>query len=579
MGAICEIASVLASHYCPAMQCEWILPREDMEIPARRISGALDVPMPLARVLASRGLVEAEDAHGYFDPKLRGLSAPEGLPGIPRAVARVDQALQTREPIVLYGDYDVDGVASLAFLSRLLRAYGGNVSCFLPVRAEEGYGLSMAGIERCWNEYRPSLVIAVDCGTNATREIEALRQRGCDVIVLDHHEASGSTPDAILVNPKAANHPLRYLCSAGVVFKLVHALLKRSPHPEIDLKEYLDLVTVATVADVVPLVAENRILVRRGLLQLGRTRWAGLRALMRVSSMGAIPRGSDIGFRLGPRINASGRLGTAQESLRLLETDDEGEALRLAASLERQNRQRQAVERTVADEAEVMVSGAFDPVQDASIVVGARAWHQGVLGIVAARIMRKYHRPAVVVGFDEGGLGRGSGRSVEGFSLIQALTRCETLLETFGGHDLAAGLSIQEGSFPEFQKTFETFARTIQAARRTPRLELDAQIELEEANHPLLDAQDRLEPFGHSNAQPVFFVRSVSPARPPQKLKEKHVRIVFEVGGRRVEGIFFNGVADVEARPPWDIAFRLERNTFQGRNEPQLQIIALRSAA
>lgn len=561
------------------MKSAWILPRGDTSLQARKIAKELSLPLALAAVLAARGFSEAESALAYFDPKLRELSAPEELEGIPEAVARVNRALRSGERIALYGDYDVDGVASMAFLARILRIYGAKVSCFLPLRTEEGYGLSPAGVARCRKERNPSLVIAVDCGTNSAREVEQFREAGVDVIILDHHELSGPLPGAIVVNPKASNSPLRYLCSAGVVFKLVHALLKQDPHPGIDVREYLDLVTVATIADLVPLVGENRILARRGLHQLARTRWPGLRALMRIAEVGLLPRGSDIGFRLGPRINASGRLGTADESLRLLETDDEAEAVALAASLDRRNRERQGVERAVADEAEIMATEIFDTAHGASIVVGSRNWHQGVLGIVAARLMRRHHRPAVVVGFDDGGMGRGSGRSVEGFSLVEALARCSGLLETFGGHDLAAGLSIQESSFAEFRLAFEAVAQARGAARLVPRLRLDAELPIGEINHDLLDAQDRLEPFGNGNEQPVFLARAVTPAQPPRILKEKHLQALFESGAHRVSAIFFNGAEGAMPRPPWDVAFRVERNTYRGRNEPQLQIVALRSAA
>jgi len=560
------------------MECRWIKPKPANDVLIRRVAGELEIPVALAEVLVGRGLEDSVAAGRYFDPKLRELSAPEELDGIVEAVARVDKALRDHEHIVLYGDYDVDGVTSLAFLSRVLRAFGGRVDCFLPVRAEEGYGLSPEGVERCFSQCRPDLMIAVDCGTNSVREAAMLRERGVDMIILDHHEPSGERPQAIVVNPKVSGSPLRYLCSAGVVFKLVHALFKKSPHPELDLRDYLDLVAMATVADMVPLEGENRILVRRGLLQLSKSRWPGLRALMHSADVGNRPRGSDIGFRLGPRINASGRLGTALESLKLLTTEDEQEARVLAAGLERQNRERQGVERSVAAEADDWVAKCFDPGRDASIVAGARDWHQGVLGIVASRIMRKYHRPTIVIGFGENGMGKGSGRSVEGFSLVEALTSCAGLLEKFGGHELAAGLSIREEQFEEFRGEFEKFAQSASDAEMlTPRLRLDATLALADIDEDFLDAQDRLEPFGNGNSQPVFFAQGVRPAAAARVLKEKHLRLEFGESRLRMAAIYFNGAEYPLPSPPWDVAFRVERNTYQGRDEPQMQIVAIRA--
>ncbi len=561
------------------MECKWIEPAPGDLTGVRRIARELKIPEALAGVLSRRGWVDPESALAHFDPKLRELSAPELLEGVSEAVERIDRALRGNQRIALYGDYDVDGVTSLAFLSRILRSSGGKVDCFLPSRSEEGYGLSPAGVERCCEEFHPELVIAIDCGTNSVRETAMFRERGIDVVILDHHEPSGERPAAILVNPKASGSHLRYLCSAGVVFKIVHALLKKSPNPEIDLRDYLDLVAMATVADMVPLTGENRILVRRGLLQLPKTRWVGLQALMAGADVGPRPRGSDIGFRLGPRINASGRLGTALESLRLLTTDDSREACVLAASLDRQNRERQSVEREVATEAEEWVAQRFDIERDASIVAGSRSWHQGVLGIVASRLMRRYHRPTVVVGFGEDGMGKGSGRSVEGFSLVEALTNCSALLEKFGGHELAAGLSIHEDRFEAFRTEFEKYARSASNAEMlTPHLRLDADIRLSEIDESFLDAQDRLEPFGNGNSQPVFLARAIGPTGTPRILKEKHYRLEFAENRNRLAAIFFNGAENPLPRAPWDVALRVERNTYQGRDEPQIHVVAIRSA-
>lgn len=561
------------------MQAMWITPETSEDRVSRQIARDFALPLCLADILVRRGF-DPSAASSFLDPRLKDLSAPELLPGIPEAVARLNIALQRKERIVLYGDYDVDGVASLALLWRILKNCGGDVACFLPLRAEEGYGLSEAGLNRCLEDHNPQLLIAVDCGTNSVAEITLLQELGVDVLVLDHHEPSGSRPPAVaVVNPKLGD-TFHYLCSGGVVFKLAHALLKLAPHPGVDLKDYLDLVALATVADMVPLVAENRILVRRGLRQMAESRWAGLHALMEVAAVTGIPRGGDIGFRLGPRINASGRLGTAQESLRLLTTDDPAEARRIAASLENQNRERQNVERAVTAEAEAWVDGSFDAKQHASIVAGSRDWHQGVVGIVAARIMRRYHRPTIVIGFDETGHGKGSGRSIEGFSLVEALGKCASLLDRFGGHEMAAGVSLREERLAEFREAFEASAQAASNAHMlTPRIHLDACVELHELGHDFLDAQERLEPFGLGNLQPALWCRAVQPLSAPRVLKGKHFRLEFAHGRSRITAMYFNAAETPLPRPPWDIAFRLERNEFNGRNEPQIHVIAIRSAA
>ena len=460
------------------------------------------------------GLETTTRPQSFLEPRLRQLEDPFLLPEMERAVDRLRRAIELGEGIVLYGDYDVDGVASLALLQRILTVFGARVSCFLPLRAEEGYGLSPSGVERCFAEYSPELLIAVDCGTNSAREVAIIRKRGADVIVLDHHEVSGEKPDCVaLVNPKADGR-FQYLCSAGVAFKVVHALLKQWPNANIDLKDYLDIVALATLADLVPLVGENRILVHRGLQQMARTRWPGLAALMTISNVRAPVRGSDVGFRLGPRINASGRLGTALESLRLLLCNDIREATQVADSLDRQNRARQSVERELILEVERWVEEYYDAASHASIVAGRREWHHGVLGIVAARIMRRHHRPTLLVGFDEGGLGKGSGRSIEGLSLVEALRQCAVPLGKIRRTRDGGWRHHSAGSVRRFPARIRNFhARTRQ--RGDPHAQAAARCGTVHGRRLALAARNAgtVEPYGMGNSQPVFAARTVTPAR------------------------------------------------------------------
>ena len=563
------------------MQRRWILPTIPDVLLTRRLAVELGIPDVVAILLSTRGFSTADEATLFLDPRLASLRPPEEIPGIPEAVERIIEAIRSKERITLYGDYDVDGVSSLTILCRYLRAAGGNVECFIPDRAAEGYGLSTAGVARCLRETIPSLVVAVDCGTNSRAEAEQLLKAGCELVVLDHHEPDAETVAplcAALVNPKLGTG-FHYLCSAGIVFKLCHAMQKASPVEGLDLRDFLDLVAVGTVADIVPLIGENRIFVKAGLRQLGQSRWTGLHALLHVSGASAPYDPSDIGFKLGPRINAAGRLGSATEALLVLLTDDTNEATRIAAHLDQQNRERQTVERDVTLQAEEWVASNFDPERHATIVAGKRDWHQGVVGIVASRIARRWHRPTLIVGFDETGAGKGSGRSIEGLPLVEVLGRCSELLDAYGGHDMAAGLSLQESRLGELRELFESATRElISNEDLIPRLRLDAELDLCLADEEWLDTQDRLAPFGTSNAQPLLFSRGVTPSSTPRVLKEKHLRLELKSSGRRRDAIWFNASLDALPRPPWDVAYTVNRNTWQGRDEAQVQIVAIRSS-
>jgi single-stranded-DNA-specific exonuclease len=564
------------------MQRRWILPNIPDAVATRRLAVELGISGVVAMLLGARGFSTPDEATLFLDPRLATLRPPEEILGISEAAARLVEAIASKERITLYGDYDVDGVTSLTILCRYLRAAGASVECFIPDRSSEGYGLSAAGVSRCLRETMPSIVVAVDCGTNSRAEAEQLRKAGCELIVLDHHEPDAETVAPLsvsLINPKLGTD-LHYLCSAGIVFKLCHAMQKASPVNEVDLREYLDLVAVGTVADIVPLVGENRIFVKAGLRQLSRSRWAGLHALLHVSGAMTPYDPSDIGFKLGPRINAAGRLGSATEALLLLLTDDTNDATRIAAQLDQQNRERQAVERDVTLQAEEWVSANFDPKLHASIVAGKKDWHQGVVGIVASRIARRWHRPTLIVGFDSTGSGKGSGRSIEGLPLVEALGRCSELLDTFGGHDMAAGLSLKESRLGELRERFEAATRElISDEDLIPRLRLDAELDLSMADEEWLETQDRLAPFGTANSQPLLFSRGVTPSSPPRILKEKHLRLELKSSGRRREAIWFNASLDELPRPPWDVAYTVNRNTWQGRDEAQVQIVAIRSSA
>lgn len=563
------------------MQRRWIFPpaRDPKQI--LQLSAELGVPVVVAEMLLRKGIYAPGEVDAFLNPRLKSLSDPMLLDEMQDAVERIDAALRRNERIVLYGDYDVDGVSSLAILHRVINAYGGRVDCFLPHRTEEGYGLSMAGIDRCLEDYSPGLLIAVDCGTNSVAEVNRLRAASVDVIIIDHHEPEGPRPDCVArVNPKCGGPEFRYLCSAGLAFKTAHALMKSVPLPGFDLRDVLDIVAMATLCDLVPLEAENRALVRAGLRQMERTCWPGIAALMEVASVRPPIRSADVGFRLGPRINAAGRLGTAQASLQLLLTNDPEEAAMLAGELDAQNRERQTVERAVVSDVEQWITAHYDADRDTTIVAGNRDWHTGVLGIVASRITRKHHRPTLVVGFDEQGEGRGSGRSIEGVSLVELLGKCADHLGNYGGHEMAAGLSVNEKDFSAFRANFEAAARTmVDEEMLVPRLRLDAELDLGDLGMSLIETQEMLEPFGMLNPQPVLYARAIAPTAEPRVLKEKHLRIEFPTGHRPVVAIFFNGAEKPLPPPPWDVAFHVERNEWNGRVYPQIHVLDIRASA
>jgi len=534
----------------------------------------------IARLLARKGFASADEVQAFLKPRLKMLSDPFLLPNMKTAVTRVVAAIDRRERVVLFGDYDVDGVTSLALLAEILRAYGATPDLFLPLRMEEGYGMSRESVERCVDQYHPELLIALDCGTSSSAEIADLRNRGVDVIVVDHHEPKAALPDCVaVVNPKIDQAgAFHYLCTAGLVFKVCHALLKTRPI-DFDLKSRLDLVALGTVADIVPLQGENRTFVQRGAVEIARSTRPGLRKLIEISGVKRPIFTDDIGYRLGPRLNAAGRLSTAEKSLRLLLTHSESEATELAELLDKQNRERQEVEKQVFAAVEEKIASQFDPSSDAAIVVFEDGWHPGVLGIVASRIAHKYHRPAIVVSFDESGLGKGSGRSIEGFNLVQALTLCAEKLAKYGGHEMAAGLTIQKKDMDSFAEQFRLVARELLSDEDLrPRLRLDHEISFSELNFDFLGWHEMLQPFGNGNPQPLLFARQVESIGAPRVVGEKHLAFVLRQRNHQRRAIFFGAAEDSLPRQPWDIAFRIRPDEYGGDTRLEIRLEAVRES-
>ena len=543
----------------------------------------------VARLLVRRGITTPDQAEHFLDPRLQSLADPFLLTDLRPAAERLARALLRRETVAIFGDYDVDGITSTALLTRVLRALGGTVKTFLPHRVAEGYGLTRAAAERCLAELRPDLLVAVDCGTSSREEIAWLTAQGVSVVVIDHHELPPQLPacDA-LVNPHrdlhgAALHGANAcdLASVGLVFKLCHGLLKLDPayRERVDLRDHLDLVALGTIADLVPLRGENRIYVRHGLLRLEKTKVPGLRALAKVAGVKHPATPDDVGFRLGPRLNASGRLDDAGASLRLLLTDDPAEAETLAKGLDLQNRERQELEQKTLDEALADLAAHFDGTEW-GIVLGSRGWHVGVIGIVASRIQKLYGRPTIIIGFDEQGAGKGSGRSVEGCRIVDGLSAANDLglLERFGGHEMAAGLSIREEQLQPFRAAFNGWLReAITVETLQPRLHLDGELRVDQIDDALFHDISRLAPFGRENPQPVFALRQVAMARPPQRIKEKHLKLFLGTASRGCDAIAFGFAERPMPAAPLSVAGVVEWDDY--RNRVQLRLIDWQSGA
>lgn len=558
---------------------EWIIRGESFQMEENDAHD--DFPAILAHLIRQRNIAEQGALDRFLDPKLKDLADPFLLPDMAIATERIFAAIDQGQRIGIFGDYDVDGVTSISVMRSILRAYGADPSYFVPQRSAEGYGLSAAALERFERECgKPDLLIAVDCGTSSIDEIAMLTAKGVDVIVLDHHEPGPrGRPDCVaLVNPKCGSD-FPYLCAAGVCFKVAHAMLKTRPVPAYDLKNLLDMVSVATIADIVPMIGENRLIVRHGLKRLPTTNNLGLRALQKAVGMNGSATSMDVGFRIGPRLNAAGRMDQPEMALATLMCEEAGQAEELAALLDDFNRERQTMEERMRREAlEMMKNFEHDPV----IVLGSRNWHPGVVGIVASRLMRQYHRPTFIISIDENGIGKGSGRSIQGVSLVAAIDECRPLLIAGGGHEMAAGISIDESQLDAFRQQFaEHVLRNTTPEQRLPKIYLDAELNFDWLSLDFLKSYELLQPFGSGNPQPVFFARDVYLSRPPMHLKNKHLRLFLRQGQSGLNeqsAMFFNGGERHLPDPPWDIAFTIDRNTFRGVTSLQVIITDVRAA-
>lgn len=558
--------------------------------PVEELARRLSIPVPLARALVRRGMVSADEADRFLNPRLSDLGDPFTLPGMEAAADRIWKAIKDGEPIVVYGDYDVDGVTSAALMSHVLTQLGATVHRYLPSRMEEGYGLGVEAVTRFIASDKPGLIVTTDCGSGAHEAVAAARVAGVDVVVTDHHEIEGTVVDALaVVNPKlGGDASVRMLAGVGVAFKVCHAVLKkgraarRKAAVDLDLRECLDLVALGTISDMVPLRHENRILARHGLAQLNRRTRVGLNALAGKAGVEGEMGTYHVGFVLGPRMNAVGRLGRADDALELLMTGDPDRAAVLAAMLDEANRDRKRIENDIMEAATRSVDAVFDPASHFGIVVGDAGWHVGVVGIVASRLANKYGRPAVVVAFDEYGMGRGSCRSIEGFDLLAGLKQCSGHLSRYGGHEMAAGLELERGAFGQFQESFRQACAEVLKDRDFGRtLELDAWVTVSDVLEPqFTEMLERMTPFGEGNAEPVWGCHAVQVLGPPRVVGEKHLKFKVGQGARQCEAIGFNMAGRLATFPEGalDLAFTVRMNTYLGRTAAQMQVLDFRAA-
>ncbi len=568
-------ASAMQWHYCPPCAEEKKLPFRDLGI------------SPLAaKILQNRGILDPDEARRFLNPALSDLPDPFAMKGMEKAVQRIVGALRNREKITLFGDYDVDGTTATAVLLLFLRAAGARVDFLLPHRLKEGYGLNLEAMKRI-QASGTKLVITADCGVSNREEIGWARDHGLDVIVTDHHEVPKDLPPALaILNPKQEDcpYPFKGLAGVGVAFNLViglrSVLRKEGFFPGNNgpnLKEYLDLVALGTVSDVVPLVGPNRVLVKFGLGELTQSRRPGIAALKEVSGMEAGPVDTTgINFRLAPRINAAGRLDDAREVVELLTTDDPGQARRLAAHLNELNASRQRIEERILAEAKAMVSSPGPGDARRSIVLASLEWHPGVIGIVASRLTEEFHCPTILIALKED-RGKGSGRSIDAFPLYEGLKACQGWMEAFGGHAQAAGLVIRAECIPDFARAFdEVVAARLKPEDFRPHLTLDDVTNLDQIHGSFLGELDLLAPFGVGNPEPVLALENLS-ILSSRTVGKGHLRLRIREGRGVGEAIGFGmGGWHPLSGEGMRMAFTPQINLYQGNRTLQLRILDLR---
>ncbi len=563
------------------MQVKWEVTESADRDVIHSIASQLKLPEVIARILVNRGINNPEAVRLFFHGKTEDLYDPFLMNDMDVAVDRVVTALRKQEKIVIHGDYDVDGITAVSMLYLFLRDLGGRVGYYIPDRQAEGYGLSLAGIEESHRQ-GAGLIISVDCGITSTAEVDLVHKLNMDIIISDHHEPGATLPDVTaILDPKRqdSTYPFSELAGVGVAYKLAQGIRQRMNLDPTYLERYLDLVAIGSAADIVPLVDENRILVKEGLERLNRNGNHGIRALIDTAGFkqGDI-RVGNIVFGLAPRINAVGRLGSAKRAALLLITRDYNRALSIAGELEKENRRRKEIDNRTLNEALEEIEREFNPETDHVIVLARENWHPGVIGIVASRIVEKYYRPTVMITIEDG-IGKGSARSIPGFDLFSAIRECADLLEQYGGHKYAAGLTIRQDQIPAFRERFNRAAsRALSNEDLIPKLTIDAVIELDQINPLLIKALREFAPFGPKNMKPKFVSYNLEVVGTPRIVGQNHLK--FKVRQPTSGGVVFDVIGfnlghllplAANGRPV-DMVYTIEENKWM--NQINLQLCA-----
>jgi single-stranded-DNA-specific exonuclease len=539
----------------------------------------LGIPPVIARILLNRGIRSKDQARRFFKPDWTDLYDPFRMKHMDVAVERIVRALERRERILIYGDYDVDGITSVSLLYLFLKSQGGEVSFYIPDRLVEGYGLSNVGVEQAATE-GASLLITVDCGITAVSEIRTAKGFGIDVIVSDHHEQGKELPGALaIVNPKQLDcpYPFKELAGVGVAFKLAQAIAARLGLEAEATRQYIDLVALGSAADIVPLVDENRILVKLGMEKINRFDRAGIAALAGSAGLAGKPIGTgQVVFILAPRINAVGRLGDAERAVQLLITDSPDEAKDIAQVLESENRNRKNLDDETFQEAKAIVEADPSLSSSRALVLAREGWHSGVIGIVASRIVEQFYRPTVMIALD-GDVGKGSARSIAGYDIYSALKECEDLLLSFGGHRHAAGLMIRTEQIHAFREKFKAIAaRKIREEDLVPRVSVDAEIVLPDITDKFIRLINYFAPFGPQNMRPVFLSRNLQVVGSPRVVGKNHLKFKVRQGGEMYDAIGFDlGSLQYRLAPgedKLDMVFVVEENHWNDEKRIQLRV-------
>ena len=529
----------------------------------------------LATILVNRGITDEEEIRQFLKPTRQDFSNPYLMKDMEIAVERIIKAIKNQEKVIIYGDYDVDGITSTTVLKKFLKDLGLEVSYYIPNRLNEGYGLNKTAVEKIVNEGY-SLMITVDCGITGIEEIDYANSLGLEVIVTDHHEPLEELPKALAVidnKRKDSKYPFRDLAGVGVAFKVCQALGMRLGLKEESYLKYLDIVCVGTISDIVPLVDENRVITKLGLLLVKQTRNVGLRSIINSSGYSKIDSNT-ISFGVAPRINACGRMGKAEEALELLLSNDIYKVNELTKKLNEHNKERQEIEKGIFESAtEKIEKNHLD--DNRTIVVGGSGWHHGVIGIVSSKITDMYFKPSILLSFEEDGIGKGSGRSIPGFDLHDALMKCQDSLEKFGGHSMAVGVTIRKEKLEEFRKEFEKVAEEEKIEEIVPVLNIDSKIDLSYVDKEMIDSLKELEPFGEANKMPIFAFKNLRIDSIRALSEGKHLKLTLKEDNRIINAIGFNmGSLAEEYRigDKIDLAGVLEINTFNGVDNLQINI-------